>query len=147
MRETYYGSSVGVRRRLSSLERGDRDRRGLDRKSEAEQLFMNVIGALGEMAFAKGANLYWPASVNAPKKDPDILPDWQVRCLEHHDYDLMVRPDDPPEQRYVLMTGSGPFIFRGWIWGYEAQNEEWFYDRGGRNEPVWWVPQTQLRDL
>lgn len=148
-REKTHAHSVGSSRRLNSQKRGDKDGRGIEDKSDAEQLFANIAGALGELVFAKGANFYWPASVNAVKEEPDILPDWQVRHAEKHNWRLIVRPDDPFKHRFVLITGpsSGPFIFRGWILGTDAQREEWWGDRGGRDEFCWWVPQQYLHEL
>lgn len=146
--ELFTASCVGLRRMIASLAK--RDRRGLDRKSDAEKWFVHIVGAQGELAFAQMSGCYWPMSVNAPKDAPDVFPDWQVRCRAEDNYDLIVRPDDPDHFKYALITGKAPtFTFRGWMKGGEAKalsrkNPDWIKDRGGRNEPVIWVPQSAL---
>lgn len=147
--EVYVGSLVGIRRRISSVMNGYRERRGVDSKPEAEKWFININGALGELAFAKLGHLYWPASVNANKNEPDVLPHFQVRTAfePNSEPHLIVRQDDPEQFYYVLMLG-GPveFIYKGWISGSQARKSEWFMDKGNRNEPAWWVPQSALHD-
>lgn len=146
--EMYLASMVGVRRRLASLHAGMSERNGASRHSIAEQWFFNVVGAQGELAAAKALQVYWPASINAKKADADLLPNIQVRTLERHDYDLIVRADDPDGFAYVLVTGSGPqFQVHGWVYGNEAKRAEWLFDRGNRDKPCYWVPQKSLRDL
>lgn len=144
--DLYLASIVGVRRRIESMRRGGNERNGLDRKKVAEAWYYNVVGAMGELAAAKALNLHWRASVNAKKNEPDIGEDVQVRTLARGDYDLIVRPDDIDDHRYVLVTGDPPtFRVVGWMKGREAKaNKEWLFDRGNRDVPVFWVPQKHL---
>lgn len=146
--ECYLSSMVGLRRRLASKTDGKRERNGADRASEAEAWFFNVVGAMGEMAASKALGVYWPASINAPKGDPDMPPDWQVRTLAKHHYDLIVRDDDRDDQRFVLVTGDGPvFQVHGWVLGAEAKRQEWRRDRGARGKPCFWVPRSSLTSI
>jgi hypothetical protein len=122
-----------------------KERNGASRSSTAEAWFFNVVGAQGEMAAAKALGIYWPASVNAGKEEPDFGDNWQVRTLASHHYDLIVRDNDRDDHRYLLVTGDGPeFVVHGWILGVDAKNPEWRRDRGDRNAPAFWVPQTEL---
>lgn len=142
--EMYLASIVGVRRRLTSRT----ERNGADRATTAESWYYNVVGAQGEMAAAKALGLYWAATINAEKGEADIGPDWQVRTLAGHDYDLIVRKDDRSDQKFVLVTGEGPdFRVHGWMLGEDAKRDEWFKDRGGRGKPCWWVPQADLNPI
>jgi hypothetical protein len=143
--EFYVSLIVGVRRRVASIEQKFVERNGAARTKQAFQFYINMIGACGEMAFCKLHGLYWPASINAAKGEPDVLPDWQIRTLEHHDYCLLVRKNDRDDQRFVLMTGNGPeFMYHGWMWGRDAKREEWWDDKGERGQPAFWVPQEFL---
>jgi len=145
--ELYVASFVGLRRRLSSLKGNFKEQNGVERKSLAERWFYNIVGAQGEVAFAKGTGLFWPATVNVQKHEPDVLPDWQIRTAEGADFCLIIRVDDRDSQKHALMTGNGPdFVFRGWIWGEHAKRPEWWKDKGNRNKHCWWVPQSALMD-
>lgn len=147
MNEVQYAVCVGVRRRMESLKNGYQELRGIAEKSAAVQWHANVIGAIAEFAFAKGAGLHWPATVNAKKNDPDVPPYWQVRWRGGANYDLIVRPDDSNDCRYALMTGdNATFTFRGWILGSEAKKHV-LEDRHNRNEPAHWVPQGALLSM
>ena len=147
MNEVQYAVCVGVRRRMESLKNGYQELRGIAEKSAAVQWHANVIGAIAEFAFAKGAGLHWPATVNADKNEPDVPPDWQVRWRGVPFGELIVRPDDSPNCRYAMMTGdNATFTFRGWMLGSEAMKYK-LEDRYDRKEPAHWVPQGALLSM
>lgn len=146
--EVYMASIVGLRRQLEALRAGFKDRNGADCMPPAEAYFAHINGAQGECAAARSLGAYWPMTINAPKALPDLLPDWQVRTRLNHEHDLIVRDDDSDDQRFVLVTGSGPeFMVHGWLLGRDAKRDEWRKDRGGRGAPCFWVPQSALRPL
>lgn len=139
---------VGLDRRLSSIERGYRERNGSDKDGRAKQWYKNLLGAMGELAFAKGSGLSWSRSVNAPKGDPDVLPNWQVRTRSEDWHDLIVRGDDDDDALFALMIGQEPvFIFGGWIRAKDAKLKGTLEDKGERNSPAYWVSQKDLLDL
>lgn len=144
--EMYVSAIVGLRRQLSSKVYGHKNTYGSERNDIAKQWYINVMGAQGEMAGAKALGLYWPASVNAPKSDPDIWPDWQIRTRTNtNNVELIVRDDDIDEHKYLLVSGTGPeFLIHGWIKGKDAKRKEWYADKGGRNSPCFWVPPSKL---
>lgn len=133
--------TVAALRHYSAQLRGSRDAHGLERQTSDDA---HYAGVCAEMAAAKALGLYWPASVNSYKA-PDLMPDWQVRGRSRHDYELIVRRDDPDEHRYVLVTGLAPkLVVRGWLWGREAKREEWLRTHGGR-PAAYFVPTDVLR--
>jgi hypothetical protein len=136
-------TTVAALRHYSAVSRGSRDGHGLGRQEGAECHFH---GCCAEVAAARALGVYWPASVNS-YKGADLEPDWQVRGRSRHDYELIVRRDDPDEHRYVLVTGVAPkLVVRGWMWGRDAKRDEWLKGHGGR-PPAYFVPTDVLRRL
>jgi hypothetical protein len=143
--EQLLAATVGSRRRVHSIQRGHSHRHGADPKLQWD---ININGALGELAAAKALNVYWPASVNAPKNEPDLPPYWQVRTAERPGSRLIVREDDADDQRFVLVVGVCPdYTVVGWILGGDAKRDEWIEDLGGRGHPCWAVPQSALEPV
>jgi hypothetical protein len=141
-----FASQVGSMRQLESVRLGFRDRNRAATNSDAEKWYSHIAGALGELAAAKALNVYWPASVNARKSEPDLPPDWQVRCRPQSHYDLVIRPDDPEHFRYILVTGTGPtFQVHGYIKGEDGKRDWWLQDKGGSNVGLLCSPSTWAR--
>lgn len=118
--------------------------------SDQRMEWQHIVGATGEMAFAKMSNLTWSESYNADPKAADVYPDFQVRTRMRHGGELIIRGKDLDHQRFVLMyVGADPaiYFFCGWIWGGEGMLEKWMQDPGGRGTPCFMVPQSELRDL
>jgi hypothetical protein len=146
--EVVQASTVGLRRRIASMQQSFGERNGVARKGAAERWYYNIVGACGELAVAKAVNAYWPSAINQAKDEADVGHDIQVRCLAEPHYDLIVRKDDPDYFRYVLCVGEPPTLtLVGWVWGFEAKRPEWLYDRGERNEECYWVPQAALSQM
>lgn len=145
--EQQHAAMIGVQRRTNALADGGEDRNGAAGESEQQKWWFNIVGAMGELAFCRHTNLYWPADVHRqPKNTPDVEPYFQIRTLRCHHYDLLIRPDDCDDHYFVLLTGEGPeFVIRGGIWARAAkQQDQLFRDRGDRGKPAWWIPQNQL---
>jgi hypothetical protein len=103
-------------------------------------------GACGEVAFCKAFNIYWPAKVDAHlKKECDVDPDIEVRTRRWHNWDLIVRPDDDFDRRFVHVTGFCPhYSIRGWLVGWAAQDDAYWKNYGNGREPAWFVPTRHL---
>lgn len=106
-----------------------------------------IVGACGEMAFAKGRGMFWSPSVNTFHKSPDITgrgKDIEIRSTELDKGCLFVRHNDDPKRWYILMTGEPPVMrARGYILGQSAMCDEFYWEPKGER-PTWKVPQSAL---
>lgn len=141
--ERHQASTFGYLR----WEEAEKERRQ-NKLLKPDKLLGHVEGVLGETAYAKDINVYYTPTVNTFKK-PDVN-GRQVRCRSQHDWELIVRPDDPNDEPFVLVTMDWrePDKFRvyhGEIWGREAKlHREWFEDHGDYGKPAYFVPQEFL---
>lgn len=139
--ELMMAALVGVMRHVGSLKRGLQPKHGC---KEDECWQVHLEGACGEAALAKYLNLFWDGTVNTFKRGGDVG-EFQVRTRSRHDYELLIRHDDPPEKIYWLVTGLAPsYVIRGWMRGSEVMmHEDWYKSHGGR-PPAWFAPQRFL---
>jgi hypothetical protein len=147
LEECARAEQVGRSRRDQSRAQGFTQRRGIDGSNEANCLRLDIIGALGELAFAKGAGLEWPASVNAPKHAPDVLPDWQVKTTDRRSGKLIVRRDDNSAHKFALMISLSDTLltFGGWMLAGEAMtHQDCWEDLNNGREKVFAIPQSLL---
>jgi hypothetical protein len=139
--EVSMGAAVGMRRHMSALSKGLKDKHGYD----GDGWGPHIEGALGEMAVAKAFGVYWDGSVDTFKL-PD-LPGIQVRTRPKHDYDLIIRDTDSPEDTYVLVTGTAPsYRVVGWIDGQVGMRHDWSAKHAGR-PTAFFVPIKSLNSI
>jgi hypothetical protein len=113
---------------------------------DADILAYHILGAAGELAVARVLGRYWGGDIGSFKK-ADLGQSVQVRTRSKHEYDLIVRHDDNPDDAYVLVTGTHTRLrVHGWIYGSEARKDEWVQTHAGR-PPAWFVPKSALRPL
>lgn len=138
---------------VAKLRRGERFRNKLRDKygfASDDPWDCEVNSAAAECATAKAANLYWSGSVNT-FKEADVGTKIQVRWSDR-DYrtqktSLIVRPEDPDDHFYVLVTGRGDlFHLHGSMLGSTAKNPKWLSAPNGR-PPCWMVPRNELADF
>lgn len=149
--ERQFGIAWGRYRMQRSIERGLSDRNGAERK-----LHLDVMGALGELAFCKavglfqvrnGQRLYPLLTVDVDKSTPDFGKNIQVRTRSKQDYNLNVRHDDVDDHIYVVtIQGSQLWTVKGWMYGREAKNDNWLGDPNGRGA-MYLVPDEVLHDI
>lgn len=142
--EVEMGVGVGLRRMMASL-RDDRKpvyAAASAKFSPADSWFIHILGACGEMAFAKATNTYWDGSVNTfSRGDVGRV---QVRTRQSHGADLFIRPKDSDTEVFVLVTGTPPtFRIVGWALGEWAKRPEWQHHNGG-NGAAYFMPHAKL---
>jgi hypothetical protein len=94
-------------------------------------LEQDINGAAAEIAFARAIGEAPSLSVNTFGA-PDVA-GYHVRSTHRPQGRLIVRPGDPAENLYVLVTGQGQqWRVIGTITGEEAMRAEYWYDRNGR---------------
>lgn len=139
--EAAMAADVGRRRQLESLRSGLRDKHGY----EGDGWGNHIEGAMGEIALAKHLGVYWDGSINTFKAND--LPGLQVRTRSRPTYELIIRKDDSPDERFVLVTGRCPnYTIQGWIAGRDGMQEQWLAAHGGR-APAYFVPHSALRPI
>lgn len=139
--EVMRATLVGVHRHLEAKAKRLRDKHGFT----GDGWGIHIEGALGECALAKALNRYWEGGVNTFKAgDVGAL---QVRTRSNPEYDLLIRPDDPDRDIFVLVTGEMPcYTIHGWIRGWEAKRPEFLKPYGNR-PAAYFVPKEELKPL
>ena len=141
--EVKMAADCGVLRNVRALAMG---RRSKFEVTNMDKFDAHILGALGECAYAKATGSYWNASVDTFKGKGDVG-DIEVRTRSRHDYELIVRDDDPDGRVFVLVTG-GPMEFKihGWMRSEDARRPEWRREHGGY-PAAYFVPHEALKNV
>ncbi len=106
-----------------------------------------IVGACGEMVFAKATGRFWSHSVNTFHHVADVGLRFEVRASDREDGCLIVRDNDDENRWYVGVFGEPPnMMIAGCILGSDAKRAEWVRDPHG-HRPAWFVPQHSLQPL
>lgn len=137
---------VGQKRQQESLKKGLSQTGAYGTaKPGPELLEMEILGAMGECAFAAYRGVPWAGHVNEWKKaDVD---GHEVRATARLGGRLIFRDNDIRKayRPFVLMVGRCP-IFRcaGWILGSEIQRDDWYGELAKGKPKCWSAPQIAL---
>jgi len=150
--EIAMASDIGVRRQIEAMRVNKKPAYGYrDGSKTQDEWEIHIQGACGECVVAKHCKMFWNGSVNTFKL-PDLGCKIQVRTRRKHSYDLLVRPREPDNDIYILVTGvigsyTKSLTIRGWCWGHEAKaNPNWLHDYGNR-PAAYFVPADTLHDM
>jgi len=140
--EVFEASQTGVMRMIRALQDNRKDAHGF----KGDGWGIHIEGAIGERALAKYLGVYWDATVNTFKNQPDSA-GCEVRTASEDNYSLIIREDDPTGSIFVLLVGKVPqFRVAGWIHGVDGKQQQWIRNPGER-EPAWFVPQKELNTM
>lgn len=136
--EQITAASIGIRRQIAAVAKG----RDPGTRPENEGWSAHVVGALGELAYAKWRKVYWPATVGRPDYDGDVG-DAEVRSTERVNGRLLLKTADPEDRAYILVVVQNcQCIIHGWLWGHEAKKPD--YWDATMPSPCFAVPQRDL---
>lgn len=123
-------------------------KRGYESRISGREWQAHIEGACGEVAVAKATGKYWGGSINSFKSGGDLdSTGWEVRTRSDHNYDLIVRDNDPDDRVFILVTGLSPnFKIWGWIMSQDAKREEWRANYGGHGT-AYFVPKLELNEM
>ena len=137
--EMLMASQVGLQRQVDAKIGGAMDGHGLVGPGWNE----NMEGSAAELAVAKALDIHWGGGMDG-FKTPDLGKNLQIRSTISHNYSLIVRPVDPDEDFYILVTGTAPeYWVRGYIVGTAAKNDRWTRDPNERPD-AYFVPSEAL---
>ncbi len=109
-----------------------------------KRLEEEVVGACGEIAFAKHIGKFFVPSVNAFNKEADVGLNVEVRSTIRLDGCLIVRNNDLDDRAFVLAIVDGKNVdLAGWLYGRDAKKDEWIKNPHGYRK-AWFVPQNCL---
>lgn len=141
--ELLIAANAGAVRRIEGILRKRRDY-----FQQGDRWERDIVGAMAEMAVAKGRGSYW-TGLGDHTVAADVGTRAQVRSSTRRDASLTIYPPDDDSQAFVLVTCEIP-VFRivGWVWGREAKQEKfWRAFENNRHGGAWMVPQAALRSV
>jgi hypothetical protein len=131
---------VAARRQLANRELGNQHHHGASMENTWD---MEIEGAAGEMAVAKGLGIYWNGAIGDWKADD--VGQLQVRTTKYDDGCLILHKSDPADKVFILAVGTAPtFRLAGWIVAKDGMKDSHWKDPTGRGRFAYFVPQSAL---
>lgn len=116
---------------------------GMNNATTYQSDFMEIMsrdigGILAEMVVGRRFNRHYLPAINTFHGQADVGEDIEVRSTQHSNGSLIIRDNDDPARRYVLVIVDpmAGFEVRGWVYGYEATRDEWL--KKGEGRTAWW---------
>ena len=103
-----------------------------------EVMARDIGGILAEIVVGRRFDKTYLPATNTFHRRADVGDDIEVRSTVHLNGALIVRDNDDPARRYVLVVCDPMkgFVIRGWAYGHEAMQPQW--RKTGQGRPSWW---------
>jgi hypothetical protein len=114
------------------------------------QLAAMSRGIVAEIVAARLTGLPYPKAYLGPgyrrsRKKADIGKNVEVRNTKDHRDDLALYDNDPDDRIALLVTGTDPFVLRGWIRVRHGRIKRFYQRRDGLER--WLIPQEILHPM
>jgi hypothetical protein len=115
-----------------------------------ERLEDEVNGVLAEIIIGRivDKKTFMP-TLNGFHEVPDVGEDIEVRSTKELNHNLILRDNDDPFRRYVLVISDAlrGWYVKGWCYGYEAMKPEWHCAEDGRPHYLYKGPLRHIDTL
>lgn len=137
---------IAGQRRIMNMKKKLPGKYGAPEHEGSEEL--DIVSTRGEMAVAKGLNLFWSGSVG-DYGAIDVGGRVEVRTRTKHWHSLILHKADKNAAPYVLVDASSTPEFRlvGWLFGKEGKLEKYWSDPSKKNRPAYFIEQRYLRPI
>jgi hypothetical protein len=137
---------IASQRRIMNMRKGLAGRYGAPEQEGSEEL--DIVSTRGEMAVAKGLNLYWSGSVG-DYGAIDVGGLVEVRTRTKNWHSLIIHPQDRDWAPYVLVDASDTPNMRlvGWVLGADGKDDRFWSDPSKKNRPAYFIEQSELRPM
>ena len=100
-----------------------------------EVMSRDVGGILAELVVGRKFDRSFLPTVNTFHKQADVGEDIEVRSTPHLNGSLILRDNDDPARRYVLVICDPMqgFEVKGWAWGAQVALKQYYDDGSGKN--------------
>lgn len=137
---------IASQRRIMNMRKLLAGKYGAPEHEGSEEL--DIVSTRGEMAVAKGLNLFWSGSVgDYGAVDVGGLVEVRTRTKDWHA--LILHDSDKNEAPYVLVDASKTPTFRlvGWMFGKDGKQKRFWSDPSKKNRHAYFVDQQYLEPM
>ena len=145
--EILLAAHVGCLRNITSY-RDAKDKHGADTQRDGWQ--GNVMGAIGELAWAKTMGVFWGGAIGNYKAG-DVGEHFQIRStsiVNRKKAMLLMHKTDEDDKPYILaLVGMKNVLFVGYYFGREGKQDHYWGDHFQNGRPCYGIPHQTLHPI